>query len=105
VENRLFVEAILSRYRVGIPWCDLPEQFGDWKNAHGRFCRWAERGVEARVFQHLSRDADNEYAMIDSTIVWRVSRAPAREKQWVARDWAGQRRLEYQASYDGRGLE
>jgi len=25
--------------------------------------------VWARVFQQLSRDADNEYAMIDSTIV------------------------------------
>ena len=104
MDNRLFVEAVLSRYRAGIPWRDLPERFGDWKNAHGQFSRWAERGVGARVFLHLSCDADNEYAMIDSTIVWRVSRAPAREKQWVARDWAEQRRVEYQASYDGRCL-
>ncbi len=27
-DNRLFVDAILYRYRAGIPWCDLPERFG-----------------------------------------------------------------------------
>ena len=68
-DNRLFVEAVLYRYRAGIPWRDLPERFGDWKNTHRRFSRWAESGVWARVFAHLAADADNEYAMIDSTIV------------------------------------
>jgi transposase len=68
-DNRLFVEAVLYRYRAGIPWRDLPERFGDWKNVHRRFSRWAETGVGEQVFQHLAADADNEYAMIDSTIV------------------------------------
>jgi transposase len=31
--------------------------------------RWAARGIWQQVFEHLARDADNEYAMIDSTIV------------------------------------
>jgi len=44
-DNRLFVEAVLYRYRAGIPWRDLPERFGDWKNVHRRFSRWAETGV------------------------------------------------------------
>src|SRR3954454_14353133 len=30
-DNRLFVEAVLYRYRAGIPWRDLPERFGAWK--------------------------------------------------------------------------
>lgn len=68
-DNRLFVEAVLYRYRTGIPWRDLPERFGDWKNAHRRFSRWAKSGVWERVFQYLAADADNEYAMIDSTVV------------------------------------
>jgi transposase len=63
-DNRLFVEAVLFRYRAGIPWRDLPERFGDWKNVHRRFSRWAETSVWERVFQHLADDADNEYAMI-----------------------------------------
>jgi transposase len=68
-DNRRFVEAVLYRYRAGIPWRDLPERFGDWKNMHRRFSRWATSGVWEKVFQHLAIDADNEYAMIDSTIV------------------------------------
>ena len=30
---------------------------------------WANKGVWQRLFEHLTTDADNEYAMIDSTIV------------------------------------
>jgi transposase len=68
-DNRLFVEAVLYRYRAGIPWRDLPERFGDPETIHPRFSRWAKSGVWEKVFKHLSDDADNEYAMIDSTIV------------------------------------
>ena len=68
-DNRLFVEAVLYRYRAGIPWRDLPERFGSWKNIHRRFSRWTESGVWQRVFEHLAADADDEYAMIDSTVV------------------------------------
>ena len=68
-DNRLFVDAVLYHYRAGVPWRDLPERFGDWKNTHRRWSRWAESGVWEKVFKHLSADADNEYAMIDSTIV------------------------------------
>ena len=90
-DNRLFIEAVLFRYRAGIPWRDLPERFGDWKNVHRRFSRWAESGVWERVFQHLSADADNEYAMIDSTIVRAhqhsagAKKKPTRARQSVAR--------------------
>ena len=35
-DNRLFVEAVLYRYRAGIPWRDLPERFGDWKQGASR---------------------------------------------------------------------
>jgi transposase len=68
-DNRLFVEAVLYRYRTGIPWRDLPKRFGDFRVVHTRFSRWAKSGVWERVFKHLALDADNEYAMIDATIV------------------------------------
>jgi len=68
-DNRLFIEAVLYRYRAGIPWRDLPERFGDFKVVHTRFTRGAKRGVWKQVFRCLTADADNEYAMIDSTIV------------------------------------
>src|SRR6266704_1950460 len=63
-DNRLFVEAVLYRYRAGIP-----GRFGDWKIVHQRFGRWAKNGVFERIFKMLASDHDNEYMMIDATIV------------------------------------
>src|ERR1700675_892495 len=68
-DNRLFVAAVLYRYRTGIPWRDLPECLGDWNNTHRRHSRWAKSGVWTGILALLSVDADNEYAMIDSTIM------------------------------------
>ena len=53
-DNRLFVEAVLYRYRTGMPWRDLPERFGNGTRVHLRFSRWAKSGVWERVFQHLA---------------------------------------------------
>lgn len=68
-DNRLFVDAVLYRYRAGIPWRDLPARFGDFRVVHLRHSRWSKRGVWARLFQVLAQDADNKYTMIDATIV------------------------------------
>jgi transposase len=68
-DNRLFVEAVLYRFRTGCPWRDLPERFGHWKSVHQRFGRWAKSGVFDRIFKLLASDHDNEYMMIDATIV------------------------------------
>ena len=79
--HRPVVEGIIYRYRAGIPWRDLSERFGDWKNVHRRFSRWAKSGVWERVFQHHAADADNEYAMIDSTIVRAHQHSAGAEKK------------------------
>src|SRR5215831_757585 len=74
-DNRLFVDAVIYRYRTGIPWRDLPERYGYWKAVHRRYRRWCESGVFMRVFEIMSRDADNEFVMLDATIV-RADLAP-----------------------------
>jgi transposase len=68
-DNRLFVDAVLYRYRAGIPSRDLPERFGDFRVIHVRHSRWNKKGLWQKVFELLSQDRDNEHAMIDSTIV------------------------------------
>lgn len=97
-DNRVFVEAVLYRYRAGIPWRDLPVRFDDWKNTHRRFSRWAEQGVWEAIFRHLAEDADNEYAMIDSTVVRAHQHsAGAKKKRWRGPgDRAIPRRAEHQ---------
>ena len=69
VDNRRFVEAVRYGDRAGVPGRDLPERFGSWKAVHQRFSRWAKSGVFERIFKLLSSDPDNEYMMIDATIV------------------------------------
>ena len=90
-DNRLFVEAVLYRYRAGIAWRDLPERFGNPIKIHTRFSRWTKNGVWQLVFKHLAADADNEYAMIDSTVVRAhqhsagAQKKPAKTRQSAAR--------------------
>lgn len=57
------------RYHAGIAWRDLPERFGDFRMIQTRHTRWSKRGVWQQLLEHLGEEADNEYTMIDSTIV------------------------------------
>ncbi len=68
-DNRLFVDAVLYRYRADIQWRDVPDRYGHWQVIYTRFRRWSMKGVGKKLFEQLAVDADNEYAMIDSTIV------------------------------------
>lgn len=68
-DNRLFVEAVLWIARTGVPWRDLPPEFGAWNSVFRRFSRWADKGVWQKIFATLSKDADFEEVFLDSTIV------------------------------------
>ena len=91
-DNRLFVEPVLYRLRAGIPWRDLPACFGNTATEGGlrghrvyvRFHRWSKRGVWQKVFAQLAKKPNNEYAMIDSTIV-RAHRSAAGARKKGAR--------------------
>lgn len=84
-DNRLFVEAVLYRYRAGIAWRDLPERFGNFRSIHTRHTRWSRNGTWRKIFETLAQDADNEYAMIDSTIVRAHQHSAGAHKKGVRR--------------------
>ena len=49
-DNRRFVDAVLYRYRAGIPWRDLPARFGDFRGgSYAAYALESERGVGAGV--------------------------------------------------------
>ncbi len=74
---------VLFRFRAGIPWRDLPEgRFGDWKIVYQHFNRWTERRIRAG-FQGLASDHDNEYMMIDATIVRAHQHSAGAQKKTV----------------------
>src|SRR5262245_11834527 len=51
--DRLFIEAVLYLARTGLPWRDLPEDFGRWDAVYNRFRRWEVRGLWRRLWEHL----------------------------------------------------
>ncbi|MGV9666268.1 IS5 family transposase [Nocardia niigatensis] len=72
--NRLVVEGMLYRLRAGLPWRDLPEQFGTWQTVWKRHRRYGADGTWDRVLTALVMLADSTGGLdwvvsIDSTIV------------------------------------
>src|SRR3954451_12069246 len=61
-DNRLFVEAVIYRYRAGLPWRDWPERFGPWKAVPTGFPRCAAVGVWEKVLPQMAGEPDYEYA-------------------------------------------
>ena len=54
-DNRLFMNAVLWILRTGVPWRDLPKEFGKWSSVHQRFRRWRDAGVCERILSVLAK--------------------------------------------------
>jgi transposase len=72
VPDRDFFEALLYLARTGIPWRDLPSEFGRWDAVYNRFRRWVASGGLRRLFELLTADpqfGEVRRVLIDSTVV------------------------------------
>jgi putative transposase len=70
--DRAFFEALLYVARTGVPWRDLPAEFGRWDAVYNRFRRWVASGSLQALFELLTADpqfGDVRRVLIDSTIV------------------------------------
>ncbi|WP_141671379.1 IS5 family transposase, partial [Gilliamella sp. Gris1-4] len=68
-EHRMTFEGILFRMRTGIPWRDLPEEFGEWSTVYRRFNLWSKKGILVDIFKYLSQLADFEWVFLDGSII------------------------------------
>jgi putative transposase len=89
LSERLFFEALLYLARTGIPWRDLPAEFGCWLAVYQRFRRWVDSGRLFRLFELLTQApefGDVRRVLVDSTIVRAHQHAAgARRKKRTAR--------------------
>lgn len=70
--DRLFFEAVLYWARTGVPWRDLPAEFGRWDAVYNRLRRWVYSGSLKALFERLTAEpalGDVRRVLIDSTIV------------------------------------
>jgi transposase len=86
-DNHRFINGVLWVLRSGAHWHDLPERYGNWKSTHKRFSRWARSGVWEAVFKRLLEDSQNDYVMIDSSLVKAHQQAAAGKKGRLSRRW------------------
>jgi len=45
LSDRMFITAVLSLARTGVPWRDLPAECGHWDAVYNRLRRWETHGV------------------------------------------------------------
>ena len=71
LSDRLFIEAVLYLARTGIPWRDLPAEFGHWDAVYNRFRRWERRGIWRQLWERLQGEDCplTRHIFIDATIV------------------------------------
>jgi len=70
--DRMFFEAVLYWARTGVPWRDLPSEFGAWDAVYNRLRRWVHSGSLKALFELLTADpelGEVRRVLIDATIV------------------------------------
>jgi transposase len=73
-DSRQVIDGIIYRYRTGIPWRDLPADFGPWQTVWKRHRRYAREGLWDRLLTSLVAQADaaglvDWTVSVDSTVV------------------------------------
>ena len=69
-DNRRFFDGMMFSLRTGIPWRDLPDEFGNWNSIFRRFRRWCQQGVFDVILEtlvELGITDDWKQQMVDST--------------------------------------
>lgn len=88
--RRQLIDGIRFRTRTGVPWRDMPEQYGPWARVYDLFRRWQRDGTWQRIFSELQAQADARELItwnlnIDSTVCRAHQHAAGARKRGICR--------------------
>jgi transposase len=66
--RRQLVDGIRFRVRTGVPWRDVPVEYGPWNRVYDLFRRWQRDGTWAGILTRLQAEADAK-----GLITWEVN--------------------------------
>ncbi|MEU9858022.1 IS5 family transposase [Streptomyces sp. NPDC047974] len=71
--RRQLIDGIRVRVRTGVPWRDVPAEYGPWNRVYDLFRRWQRNGTWRRILTRLQFLADAKGAIVwdlnvDSTV-------------------------------------
>ena len=69
VDDRRVINDILYALRTGIPWRDMPEQFGPWSTIYNRFNRWSKAGIWDKNLEAIVDSNNVDIVMVDATSI------------------------------------
>ena len=71
ISDYQFFCAVLYVLRTGVPWRDVPENYGSWHTIYTRFKRWSESGWFWKLLKVLQAKKlmKAEYTWVDSTTI------------------------------------
>ncbi|AOF92960.1 hypothetical protein BSY16_6037 (plasmid) [Sinorhizobium sp. RAC02] len=68
VDNRRILSGIIFVNRNGLPWRDMPREYGPYKTLYNRWKRWGTVGVFGRMMEGLAAGSSgSKTTMIDAT--------------------------------------
>jgi transposase len=71
-DNRRFFNGMMFALRTGVPWRDLPSEYGNWNSVFRRFRRWCDQGIFDALLDslvELGMTDDWQDQMVDSTSI------------------------------------
>jgi transposase len=61
------ISGVFFVLRTGVPWRDLPREFGPWNSVYTQFRRWCRSGLWSKLLAIVSADACGSIRSVDCT--------------------------------------
>ena len=69
VDDWRVINGIFYALRTGIPWRDMPDQYGPWSTIYNRFNLWSKAGIWDMISDAVVDSHNVDIVMVDATSI------------------------------------